>query len=138
MKSSDIRVKIAQAMLTGSDMASLLQQVEAAIEYLRRKNRISHPSGKCDNGGRWYPFGKDEQVMASVRAPSREWPWSYMHACRTVGHCARLYDIDEQELRGIVRAINKGIDKTGNLAIQLADLEKWIASKQPQAIAAKP
>ena len=48
--------------------------------YSELKIRQIHPSGKFDNGGRWYATNSD---LISCRTPSRAWPYSEMRACRT-------------------------------------------------------
>lgn len=48
--------------------------------YGELKDRQIHPSGKFDNGGRWY---SDNSDLISCRTPSRAWPYSEMTACRT-------------------------------------------------------
>jgi hypothetical protein len=48
--------------------------------YNELKNRTIHPSGKFDNGGRWYA---EHSELISVRRPSRAYPYSEMCACRT-------------------------------------------------------
>ena len=45
------------------------------------KNREIHPSGKFDNGGRFYATNAD---LINVRSPSRAYPYSQMQACRTL------------------------------------------------------
>lgn len=77
---------------------------EAAQEYIGRQDRRRHPAGKFDKGGRWYP-GEDEECSCcrGVRSPSRAYPYSLMVHCRTIGHVAQLYGVDEAELRREVR-----------------------------------
>ncbi len=50
------------------------------VVYCELKERIIHPTGKFDNGGRWYAENSD---LISCRTPSRAWPYSQMSACRT-------------------------------------------------------
>lgn len=68
---------------------------EAALRYTFRRDRAEHPSGKTDNAGRWYPHASEKLDTSAYRAPSRAWPWSYMHACRTIAHCARLEGVPQ-------------------------------------------
>lgn len=79
---------------------------KAAEEYISRRDRMSHPSGRQDNGGRWYP-SDDERCSCcnSVRSPSRSWPWSYMTHCRTINHVANLYGVPVADVRRAVREI---------------------------------
>lgn len=65
------------------------QQIDAV--YQARKQRLIHPVGTFDNGGRWYPSSDETSSwLNDIRSPSRAWPYSYMTACRTRGHCIRL------------------------------------------------
>ena len=50
------------------------------IIYSELKERMIHPSGTFDKGGRWYAENGD---LISCRSPSRSWPYSEMTACRT-------------------------------------------------------
>ena len=58
------------------------KEIETAIKevYTMLKERSVHPSGKKDQGGRWYA---DHGDLINVREPSRAWPWSQMASCRT-------------------------------------------------------
>jgi hypothetical protein len=73
---------------------------EANQEYLDRKARRSHPDGKFDSGGRWYPSDDETQACChKIRNPSRAWPWSLMHHCRTEKHVANLHGVTVTEMR---------------------------------------
>lgn len=41
---------------------------EAALEYLARKDRTSHPAGDFDNAKRWYPSKDERQKCCQVRS----------------------------------------------------------------------
>lgn len=74
--------------------------LKAVEEYEKRQRRASHPAGKFDNGGRWYPSEAEHQKCCNgVRSPSRNWPYSYMTHCRTAEHIAHLYGVDLKDLR---------------------------------------
>lgn len=77
--------------------------VAAAIEYMRRKERKTHPPGTFDSAGRFYA---DERTAAiqSCRAPSRAWPLPEMKTARTVAHVAEVFEVGEfvTEIRQIV------------------------------------
>jgi hypothetical protein len=49
--------------------------------YKMLQNREIHPSGTFDGGGR---FHATHWTLINVRAPSRQWPYSHMLACRTL------------------------------------------------------
>lgn len=84
--------------------------VQAAQEYIDRRDRRSHPAGRTDSGGRWYPSDAEDvngTVTRTIRSPSRAWPWSYAHACRTAAHVAELYGVDVSALRRMARELDK-------------------------------
>lgn len=61
--------------------------------YERRQARIEHPSGRTDNGGRWYPSDDEHcDCCNMVRQPSRAYPWSLMVHCRTKKHIKNLVE----------------------------------------------
>ena len=77
---------------------------EAYREFVARRDRQTHPNGKFDNGGRWYPSDTERQECCrGIRSPSKAHPYSYMTHCRTLAHVAQLYGVDERELRGYAR-----------------------------------
>lgn len=77
----------------------------AVRTYLNRRDRLSHPVGKFDKAGRWYPSEEETcECCKYIRTPSRAWPYSYMTHCRTIEHVAHLYNVDAKELRRAVRA----------------------------------
>ena len=81
----------------------------AAMEYIGRRDRTRHPDGESDDGGRWYPSDAENingTITRTIRSPSRMWPWSYAHACRTVGHVAELFGVDATALRREARRID--------------------------------
>ena len=84
-------------------------ELEKALEcYLRRQSRVSHPEGRTDNGGRFYPSESELcECCDSIRSPSRSYPWSYMIHCRTIPHIANLYEVDVKELRKLHREHKK-------------------------------
>lgn len=68
--------------------------------YEMRKERMTHPDGKFDNGGRWYPaVGEKCDCCRSIREPSRAYPYSLMVHCRTKVHIKNMlkktYEIEE-------------------------------------------
>lgn len=81
--------------------------IAAAVEYLDRKNGVSKPVGKWDNASRFYPSdAEDCGVTASVRTPSRAFPYSYYKACFSVKHCAALYSCTEIEVKQAVKQLS--------------------------------
>jgi len=76
---------------------ALIAQVLA--EYHSLQARTSHPDGKTDKGGRWYPAETERQDCCRVRSPSRAWPWSLMVHCRTLVHVASRRGLDPKIAR---------------------------------------
>lgn len=59
--------------------------------YRARQARLIHPAGTFDKAGRWFPSeAEDCGVSATIRTPSRAYPYSYMRACRSRRHIERL------------------------------------------------
>lgn len=80
---------------------------QAARTFIARRDRSSHPSGKFDNAGRWYPSEAETcDCCSSVRSPSRAHPYSLMVHCRTLKHVANLYGVKESDLRKEVRRLD--------------------------------
>jgi hypothetical protein len=74
--------------------------LKALEEYLSLKFRVSHPEGKFDNKGRWYPSGLLSCCL-KVNAPTHRFPYSYMTHCRTRVHIATKYNIELKDLQHI-------------------------------------
>ena len=80
---------------------------QAALEYVARKKRQAHPSGRRDNGGRWHPHNNERRECCDrIRTPSRAFPYSLMLHCRTAQHVASLYGVGLKELKKEIRKIN--------------------------------
>jgi len=59
--------------------------------YAARKSRASHPEGTFDRHGRWYPSESEEcSCCRKIRVPSRRWPYSLLHHCRTRKHVEKV------------------------------------------------
>ena len=59
--------------------------------YADRQARATHPDGRFDTAGRWYPSEPERQPCCEhIRGPSRGWPYSLMLHCRTLRHCRAL------------------------------------------------
>jgi hypothetical protein len=60
--------------------------------YKSRQDRQTHPDGKFDKQGRWYPSEAEwvDECCRGIRSPSRAWPYSYMVHCRTKKHVENL------------------------------------------------
>jgi Uncharacterised protein family (UPF0158) len=76
------------------------QTAEAGLEFVCRELRLHHPDGTFDEGGRFYPSEKEARdCCATIRAPSRAFPFSLMKHCRTIKHVAKLYDVTERAVK---------------------------------------
>jgi len=75
---------------------------KAAIEYLQIKARYIHPNGKFDKAGRWYPDIM-ESCCEAVSQPTRSYPYALMLHCRTLKHIAHSYNIEESEIRYVLK-----------------------------------
>lgn len=90
-----------------------LAAAQALTIFNRRQARMDHPEGSTDNGGRWYPEGRDDIGMA-VRSPSRSYPWSYMLHCRSLDHCECLTGADHDDVLTIRRGlVAQGQERNG-------------------------
>lgn len=90
---------------TVSPVSTTVEQLEAAYQmYVKRQNRTTHPAGKFDKAGRWYPAGDEVcSCCTGIRNPSRAWPFSLMTHCRTAEHIANLCNVDAKALRRLIR-----------------------------------
>ncbi len=92
--------------LTEMSGAQFNAAVKALQRYERRQTRGENPEGRLD-GVRWYPLGRDAEVMTQVRAPSRAWPWSYRDACRSLAHCERFENAEHANVLEIKRHLKQ-------------------------------
>jgi hypothetical protein len=94
---------------------------QAALCYVRRRDRLEHPLGEFDNAGRWYPDPSEGLDTCRLRSPSRAWPFTYQRACRSLAHCMRLEGVPSEhatEVRREVRRLDleREARKSGGLA----------------------
>lgn len=83
------------------------RDVHAARVFTARRDRDEHPDGSTDKGGRWYPSASEKQACCrGIRQPSRDYPWTLMHHCRTADHIAEMWAADAQQIRRISRVIS--------------------------------
>ena len=87
--------------------------IKAVARYLLRKYRYEHPTGGFDNAGRWYPCKSEGLLTQYHRTPSRQWPYSYLLACRSMEHCAQLEG--EATDATLVRSLNLIIGKSDSI-----------------------
>lgn len=83
------------------------REIEAANEYLDRRDREKHPEGRFDKQRRWLPAkGEVCECCHGIRNPSAKWPFSYLLHCRTMGHVANLKGVELSRLRGAVKTLD--------------------------------
>jgi hypothetical protein len=117
---------IAHLLLTFADNDA----VNAAITYIRRRDRDEHPAGSFDSAKRWYPDPSENLNTAYYRSPSRSWPFSYMHACRTAQHCSHLHEADVSTVRSIANRIDRaGLIENEN------DAKQWLTVEVTKTLA---
>jgi len=83
--------------------------IEAADVFINRKTRKKHPDGSFENTNRrWHPSETEScECCNSIREPSRRFPFSLMTHCRSVGHIAKLYEVDAGAVRKISNYVFK-------------------------------
>jgi hypothetical protein len=102
---------------------------QAVHEYGDRLERNTHPDGRPDKGGRWYPSDAEYQACCrGLRGPSRSYPWSLMIHCRSLKHIANLYNVDEDALRqaGRKTPAREGGDNYYK-AVAVVDDGRWLS-----------
>jgi hypothetical protein len=77
--------------------------IAAYLVYRSRTLHQSHPDGRTDAGGRWYPTPDEQRdCCRRIRSPSRAWPWSLRGHCRSAIHCAACCGVEPGVLRGLI------------------------------------
>jgi len=86
----------------------LTKKLRAEVQkYLDLQQRATHPRGSFDTGGRWHPSPAEVQsCCASIRAPSKSWPWSLMVHCRSLSHRAAASGYTVPTLRTALSRMN--------------------------------
>lgn len=81
----------------------------AASVYIKRKTWRAAPDGCADHGGRWYPSDAEKQpCCAGIRPPSGTWPNSLKKHCCGAAHVAKLFNVNELELKRAARGLAEG------------------------------
>lgn len=75
--------------------------ITTAVQFVALQERKIHPLGAFDKAGRWYPNEKAEKAhcCSTIRQPSRRYPYSLMHHCRTLKHVCNVYGTDIKQVR---------------------------------------
>lgn len=105
----------------------------AACHYLLRRERMDHPVGWFDTGGRRYPDDSEGLIWRHFRMPTRTYPYSYLLACRSAAHCARLHGCEDVTL---VRRIARLIEKSPSLEAGVAEVRSALAEAKRRRRAA--
>lgn len=80
---------------------------EAAELYLARRDRMIHPAGEFDSGGRFYLSSSERcECCETIRTPSRRFPYSEMVHARTAIHCAHMLDVSPTEVRRAAKELD--------------------------------
>jgi len=94
-------------VLKDSDVDQIIQ---AASEHLKRKNRESNPAGTFDGAKRFY-LSQKCACCASIRSPSRSFPFSEMTHGRSAEHVAYEFGVEDHVT--LVRKFAKLISTEG-------------------------
>ncbi|PAK77154.1 hypothetical protein [Acetobacter fabarum] len=113
--------------------------VAAAIEYMRRKARKTHPPGTFDSVGRFYADERT-QAVRSCRSPSRAWPMPEMKAARTVAHVAEVFEVGDlvTEIRQIVNFADARCADDRDLRRLIDETLKFVAENPKKTRKPKP
>lgn len=101
---------------------------QAALEYIKRKYRISKIPGSTDKQGRWYPAESEDFGLDDIRRPSARFPYSYWNACCSLKHVAQLFGADEKETRKIAKSIDATIKQN-----QVLDVRRFFEKGEADA-----
>jgi len=80
--------------------------LSAALEALRRKQRISHPAGKFDTA-RVFHLEERCACCAGLQRSSAKRPYLEMRHARSLTHVAHLYDVPVLHVRRLVKAFEQ-------------------------------
>jgi hypothetical protein len=130
--------KLIRQVIALNDTSDRLNAATNALsKFAKRKARLEHPEGSFDNASRFYPSNEENcGVMSYVRSPSRNWPNSYMLACRSLEHCEDLCGADHDDVLLIRRFLKlKEADLTDLAACQAiieAEVRKAVAEARAE------
>jgi hypothetical protein len=87
------------------DLTALTQQQrEAALNAWTSFKMEEKPSGKTDNGNRWFPDDAESCACCNqVRSPSRSWPWTLYKHCFTLEHKEHLFKAEHEHVLAVKR-----------------------------------
>lgn len=112
-----LEARIAAWILSGRPSTD--RDLVAAEEFRARRDRRAHPDGRPDTGGRWYPAaGERCGCCEGLRAPSRAYPWSLAHHCRTAAHVGELYGVPAADVRRLARVLDAWVARPAPAAAE--------------------
>jgi len=125
--------KLIRQLITLSNTSERMTAAVCALnKFTKRKARLEHPDGSFDNASRFYPSDEENCGITSyVRSPSRNWPNSYMLACRSLDHCEDLCGADHDDVLLVRRFLKSKEAELTNLAACQALIE----AELPKAVA---
>lgn len=69
-------------------------EINAALDFVSRKNRWTRPEGTFDEAGRFHAAERTD-VVKRAGSPTIAYPGQEMIAASSVAHCAEVHDADE-------------------------------------------
>ena len=85
------------------------QMNRCLIEYQKRKEYLSDPKGSRTATGIWLPEQNEwRDCCGRLNGQSRDFPLQLDRHCRSLKHCAALFECDERFVRERWRKIQRG------------------------------
>lgn len=108
MNQQSLHTQDTQALPPHNLPAPLSKLLQCAQAYIRRKGGREPPKGKFDNAKRFY-LAETFRCCASIRAPSKAFPYSQNKHARSLVHVAHEYGLEGcvRELKKIVKALER-------------------------------
>jgi hypothetical protein len=82
------------------------ETLDAALEYIGRRDRTVNPAGRFERNGTWYPV-EELSCCAHISPPCGRFPFSLMVHCRTAEHVAREYGMSAKDVKSAAGAIDR-------------------------------
>lgn len=82
--------------------------VVAAEEYVARLEKRSRPRGKLNEKGGWEPHAWEACDCCIGIGDYSSFPYTVLQHCKSAGHVACLYRVDEKQLRKAAKIIKAG------------------------------
>lgn len=106
--------------------------VNAAVDYVRRRDHAEHPAGGLNGSNRWYPAETENFDFAvfACMSLSRRGRFEYMHVCRSARHCAHRRGADVKATRLIANRIDRAC-----LIEDPQDATAWLSAEVKKILA---